>query len=106
MPQAIRVPSRIAELTPTPGASGTVPVSQGAGLDPVWQAVAGVTQGYIHDQAVPSATWTVNHGLPFYPNVTIIDTLNREVIGDVSYPSPTQVVIGFSASFSGKAVLS
>lgn len=62
--------------------------------------------GYIHTQSVPSASWTIDHPLLFVPNVTVLDTLDRVVLGQVSYPSSTRVVVDFSAAFSGRALLS
>lgn len=63
-------------------------------------------QAYTHVQGVAASTWTVNHNLGFYPNVTVIDSSNRVVIGDIAYPSANQMVLGFSAAFSGVAYLS
>lgn len=78
-----------------------------------WTAVSGAPGPpgpaggtYEHDQAVPSAVWTIDHALGFHPNVTIVDTLDRTVWGDVRYPSVNQVVVEFSAAFSGTAYLS
>jgi hypothetical protein len=61
--------------------------------------------GYVFVQSTPSATWTINHDLNKYPSVSIVDSANDEVIGEVNYTSTTQVVISFSAAFSGKAFL-
>jgi len=61
--------------------------------------------GYVFVQSTPSATWTINHDLNKYPSVSIVDSANDEVIGEVHYTSTTQVVITFSAAFSGKAFL-
>ena len=61
---------------------------------------------YEHLQAIPSDTWTVSHGLGYWPNVAIVDTLGRQVQGEVSYPDLNTVVISFTAAFSGRAFLS
>lgn len=61
--------------------------------------------GYVFVQSTPSATWTINHDLNKYPSVSIVDSANDEVIGEVNYTSTTQVVVSFSAAFSGKAFL-
>lgn len=63
-------------------------------------------QSYVHTQAVPSATWTVVHNLGFPPNVTVIDSSNRVVVGEVEYPDINTVVLTFSGGFAGKAYLS
>jgi hypothetical protein len=61
--------------------------------------------GYVFVQSTPSATWIINHDLNKYPSVSIVDSANDEVIGEVNYTSTTQVIISFSAAFSGKAFL-
>ena len=61
--------------------------------------------GYVFTQSTPAAVWTINHDLNKYPAVSIVDSANDEVIGEVHYTSTSQVVITFSAGFSGKAFL-
>jgi hypothetical protein len=57
-------------------------------------------------QAVPSATWVIVHGLGYKPNVTVVDSTERQVEGDVQYNSLVQITITFSAAFAGEAYLS
>ena len=66
---------------------------------------AATDASYEHIQAVASDTWTVNHNLNKYPSVTIVDSANDEVEGNVNHVSKTQLTITFSAAFSGKAFL-
>lgn len=61
---------------------------------------------YAHTQATSSATWTINHNLDFYPNVTVVDSAGTIVEGEIAYTSRNQIVLTFSAAFSGKAYLS
>jgi hypothetical protein len=61
---------------------------------------------YAHTQGVSNATWTINHNLDFYPNVTVVDSAGTIVEGEIAYTSRNQVVLTFSAAFSGKAYLS
>jgi hypothetical protein len=61
--------------------------------------------GYVFTQSTPAAVWTINHDLGKYPSVNIVDSANDEVIGEVNYTSTSQIVIRFSAAFSGKAFL-
>lgn len=56
-------------------------------------------------QSVPASTWTVQHGLSKFPSVTVYDSANDVVIGDIRYNSNDQLTITFSAPFSGSAVL-
>lgn len=58
---------------------------------------------FTHIQNIPSDTWTVNHQLEKFPSVSITDSANDEVIGEVNYVDINTVVIEFSAPFSGKA---
>lgn len=60
---------------------------------------------YIHDQGVPLNPWVITHNLGRYPSVTIVDSANDEVIGEVKYNSVNQLTISFSGAFSGKAYL-
>jgi hypothetical protein len=60
---------------------------------------------YVHTQTVAAAVWTITHNLGKYPSVSIVDSANDEVIGEVRYTNTNQVVVTFSAAFSGKAFL-
>ena len=70
-----------------------------------WVDASGAAQQYIHTQAVPSATWTINHNLSGFPVVTIVDSANTVGLGEIEYPNPSQIIVRFSSSFSGKAYL-
>lgn len=65
----------------------------------------GSDASYLHRQVDPADTWTINHDLGKYPSVTIVDSAGDEVEGNVNHISNTQVVISFSAPFSGRAFL-
>lgn len=60
---------------------------------------------YIHNQLAPSSTWIVDHNLGKYPSVTIVDSSNAEVVGEVFFDSSNRVTLTFSAAFSGKAYI-
>lgn len=60
---------------------------------------------FVFVQNLPVATWTINHTLGKYPSVTIIDSGGNVVEGDIEYINNSQIVITFSASFSGSAIL-
>ena len=63
------------------------------------------TRRYEHTQGTASTTWTITHTLGGKPSVTIVDSADTHVFGEVQYLSNTQVVVTFSAAFSGKAYL-
>ena len=58
---------------------------------------------YVHNQAVPSDTWTINHNLGGNPTAVVQDSAGTTCEGNFSYPSINQLVITFSAAFSGVA---
>ena len=60
-------------------------------------------KNYIHNQISASSTWNVTHNLNKYASVTIVDSGNNIVIGDVQYVNQNSVIITFNSSFSGKA---
>ena len=86
----------------------------GAALDTTDDLPEGVTNkyftvgrvAYIHTQGVASDTWTINHNLGFNPAVSIVDSGENVVIGDVTYISTNTLSVSFNASFGGKAYLS
>jgi len=63
------------------------------------------TRRHVHAQAAVSDTWTINHTLGGKPSVTIVDSANTVVVGEVQYSSDLQVVVTFTAPFSGYAYL-
>ena len=67
--------------------------------------IPGQTQRHVHTQASPASTWTINHALGGYPSVMVVDSAATVVIGEVSYVSTSQIVVEFTAPFSGFAYL-
>lgn len=64
-----------------------------------------VRDHFIYTQAVASSTWTVTHNMGKNPSVSIIDSSGDEVLGEVNHISNNQLIITFSAAFSGVAYL-
>jgi len=64
-----------------------------------------LTRRHTHTQNSPSTTWTITHTLGGKPQVTVVDTGDNMVHGDVQYLSNTQIICSFSAPFSGLAYL-
>lgn len=60
---------------------------------------------YTHDQVEPSDHWEITHNLKKFPSVTVVDSANTAVYGEVNYIDLNNVVINFSSEFSGKAYL-
>jgi hypothetical protein len=60
---------------------------------------------HIHTQGTPATSWTITHALGGYPSVSVVDSAKTVVFGEVTYLSTSQVVVNFSAAFSGYAYL-
>lgn len=60
---------------------------------------------HIHNQSISSLEWTITHNLGKYPSVTIVDSSNAEVIGEVEFVDSNILKVKFSAAFSGKAYI-
>jgi hypothetical protein len=58
---------------------------------------------YVHTQAASSAVWTINHNLGGQPTAVVLDSAGTQCEGTFSYPSSNQMVITFTAAFSGTA---
>jgi hypothetical protein len=56
-------------------------------------------------QSEASATWSITHSLGKFPSVSVVDSGNTIVYGDIDYTSKNALTITFSAAFGGKAYL-
>ena len=101
----------------TPGDSAyEVALANGfAGPESAWlaslvgpQGPAGVSGNgaYVHTQIESSAVWQISHNLGFFPNVTVQDEDEYDVIGALSYVDENTVNVTFSSSITGVAYLS
>jgi len=61
---------------------------------------------FTYTQGSPASTWNITHNLGYRPRVSVIDSGNSLVEGDISYPTVDTMVLTFSAAFSGVAYLS
>ena len=71
-------------------------------------SVRGVTGGagdahYAHIQSTPEAVWEVTHNLNKKPTVTVVDSADTMVMGEVEYINNNSVRLTFAGAFSGKA---
>lgn len=66
-------------------------------------AGGGFDANYVHNQLVSSAEWVVTHNLGKYPSVTIVDSGDNIIVGEVHYDGLNQVTITLAAATSGKA---
>ncbi len=61
---------------------------------------------FVHNQPSASNTWNITHNMRFFPNVSIVDSAQSKVVGEVTYISENALTVTFSHSFAGKAYLS
>jgi len=68
----------------------------------------GATGGsYVHNQSSSSSLWTVTHNLGYYPGgISVIDSGESIVVGDVTHTSINQFTVSFSTAFTGKVYVS
>ena len=60
---------------------------------------------FIFTQGVPATVWNVNHNLGKFPSVSVVNNNNVLMYGDTTYVDKNNLIINFSAGFSGKAYL-
>jgi hypothetical protein len=60
---------------------------------------------HVHTQGSPSATWVITHNMNKFPSVTVVDSGENIVEGEVIYNNLNQLTINFSGGFSGKAYI-
>ncbi len=105
-PQAVYSNIRASEVTFEPGGTITSVNVQDALIELSQQITAGTGDAhYVHNQASPSATWTIVHNLGKKPSVEIVDSAETVVEGNVQYVDNNVVTVTFSSGFSGKAYL-
>jgi hypothetical protein len=63
------------------------------------------TRRHVHTQGTASTTWTITHQLGGRPQVTIVDSADTVVVGEVTYNSNSEVEVNFTSAFSGFAYL-
>lgn len=60
---------------------------------------------YTHNQTVAAEEWTINHNMNKKPSVTIVDSANTYVLGEVTYLDSNSLRVSFKYAFKGKAYL-
>jgi len=58
---------------------------------------------YVFSQPTNATPWVVFHGLNKFPSVSVVNTANITVYGEVEYDSLNQVTISFNDATNGKA---
>jgi hypothetical protein len=60
---------------------------------------------YVHTQASPATTWTINHNLGFRPSVELLDSGSQEIDGAIAHPTVNQTVVTLNPATAGLARL-
>lgn len=60
---------------------------------------------YTHHQTTSSTTWNVSHNLSKKPSVTVVDSADNVVVGQIEYTNDNQLILTFNYPFKGKAYL-
>lgn len=68
-------------------------------------AISAIAYGYIHEQGIASAVWTVQHNLNKYPSVSVVDSSGNEIISEVKYLDKNTVQITMTGASKGRAYL-
>ena len=66
---------------------------------------AGSDKHYTFNQVAAAKTWIITHNLKKKPSVSIVDSAENNVYGDIEYINENQLTITFNSAFSGKAYL-
>lgn len=59
----------------------------------------------LYEVTNPAYVWTILHNKGYYPSITVLDSLNRQVLVEIVHDSVNQVTIKFELMFSGKVVV-
>ena len=61
-------------------------------------------KNYIHEQTTSATQWIVIHNLNKFPAVTIINSGQKEIIGEIQYLDLNTLVVAFDYSLTGKVI--
>ncbi len=70
---------------------------------PTGPAGGGGSAAYVHTQASPATTWSVNHGLGYRPSVELLDAGGSEIDAAVTHPNVNQTTVSFNTATAGTA---
>ena len=72
-------------------------------------AVFALPSKAVHDftftQPTPSVEWTIQHNMDKFPSVSVVNNNNILMYGNTTYVDTNNLIINFTAGFSGKAYL-
>lgn len=68
-----------------------------------YDVVSASDKNFVYPQNTAATTWVVTHNLNKYPSVSVVDSGNTTIYGEIQYNSLNQVTIIFLTAVSGKA---
>lgn len=77
----------------------------GVAPNQVLNLVYPISARHVHTQGAATTIWQITHVLGGYPSVTVVDSAKTVVFGEINYVSTSQIVVNFTAAFSGYAYL-
>jgi len=60
---------------------------------------------FVFNQTFALDTWNITHNLDKFPSVSVVDSSDNVVIGEIEYNSTNELTLTFASAFSGKAYL-
>ena len=86
-------------------ANGNITADKYYGFAVYPAATSGDDLNFIYTQNTPATTWNITHSLGKFPSVSVVDSANTQVYGNVDYIDNNSLTLTFSSAFSGKAYL-
>jgi hypothetical protein len=62
-------------------------------------------KSFAFNQMTPEDVWIINHNMSKFPSVSVVDSSERIVVGEVEYINQNLLKVTFNGSFAGKAYL-
>jgi hypothetical protein len=70
-------------------------------------ATGAASGSYIHYQSSAASVWTVTHNLGYFVGgISVIDSAETVVVGDITHIDNNSFTVSFSTAFSGKVYVS
>ena len=60
--------------------------------------------GYVHTQSSASTTWTVNHNLGYYPNVSVLSPARQLMLATIAHTNINQFLVSFNEEQTGTVI--
>lgn len=79
-------------------------VSENTAITP--HTLKNATGTFVHEQAIASQVWTIQHDLNKQPSIIVVDSTDKvQIPNEIIYNNENVVTVEFLGSFAGKAYL-